>query len=483
MIPILYDKTETSFTSNGLGRLIDCVSCEVTEERNGIYECEFVYPISGKLYKQLMAGGIIGVIHDDNHDVQPFDIYKSTAPIDGMVTFNAHHISYRLSTIVLSPYTASDISSAMSGISSHSVNTNPFSFSTTKSTVANFALTRPKSVRATLMGEEGSFLDVFGGGEYKFDKWSVTLSQHRGTDTGVTVRYGKNLTDIEATVDSSGLFSAVAPYYQSEEVTVYLPEYYVTPTTPVSPVVIRTMDMTDYFEETPTEAQLRSAAIAFLDANTPWIPSENIKIDFTPMWQSPEYESVAEIQRVGLCDTVSIYYTDMDIVAEKAKVVRVVYDVLREKFSEIEVGDINREYVVTQEEGQHTTTASALAAYPIGSIYMSLQPTNPGTLFGGTWEQIQDTFLLAAGSTWAAGATGGEATHTLTVAEMPSHNHMFLDSPRSFSERDITQSDIICVNDWESSNSVDYGTSWTGGSGAHNNMPPYLAVYMWKRTA
>ena len=354
MTPILFDKSETLFTGNGIGRLVDCVSCTVTEERNGIYECEFAYPISGVLYDDLMQGGIVGVIHDDNGDIQPFDIYKSTAPINGLVTFNAHHISYRLSTVILSPYTASDITAAVSGISSHSVNANPFTFATDKTTVANFSITRPKSVRSTLMGEEGSFLDVFGGGEYKFDKFSVSLLQHRGSDTGVTVRYGKNLTDIQATMDSSGVFSAVAPYYETEEATVFLPEYYVTPTTPVSPVVIRTMDFTDKFSEVPTVSSLRSMAIAWLDDNTPWLPSENIKVSFTPLWQSPEYASVAEIQKVGLCDTVSVYFTDMDIVAEKAKVVRTVYNVLAERFDEIELGDLSRSYVAIQEEGTYS---------------------------------------------------------------------------------------------------------------------------------
>ena len=122
-----------------------------------------------------------------------------------------------------------------------------------------------------------------------------------------------------------------------------------------------------------------------------------------------------------------------------------------------------------------------LSAYPIGSIYISTVSTSPSTLFGGTWERIKDTFLLAAGSTYNAGTTGGEATHTLTVDEMPSHNHKY-NSERSGYEGG-TLGGI----------KVSYGTAYdnvevagilnTGGNQPHNNMPPYLAVYVWKRTA
>lgn len=119
--------------------------------------------------------------------------------------------------------------------------------------------------------------------------------------------------------------------------------------------------------------------------------------------------------------------------------------------------------------------------YPVGAIYISVSPANPSTLFGGTWERIQDTFLLAAGSTYAAGATGGEAEHTLIEAEMPAHSH---DVYSGWSEN-TGGSDAFRYQTW-----ANQGKGWhsgfisTVGSGqAHNNMPPYLVVYMWQRTA
>ena len=116
--------------------------------------------------------------------------------------------------------------------------------------------------------------------------------------------------------------------------------------------------------------------------------------------------------------------------------------------------------------------------YPVGSLYMSVNSTSPATLFGGTWIQIKDKFLLSAGDNYTAGNTGGEATHTLTTDEIPSHSHR-----TKWKTGSQTASSSVIA--WEgSSTSWQYvSTEATGGGQAHNNMPPYLVVYVWKRTA
>jgi hypothetical protein len=119
--------------------------------------------------------------------------------------------------------------------------------------------------------------------------------------------------------------------------------------------------------------------------------------------------------------------------------------------------------------------------YPVGSIYMSVNSTSPQTFLGGTWARIQDEFLLAAGTTYSAGSTGGEATHTLTVDEMPSHSHTSRTTVGWGSGGGSAVGKVT-------TNNGDYN-GWpttinnTGGDQAHNNMPPYLTVYVWKRTA
>lgn len=123
--------------------------------------------------------------------------------------------------------------------------------------------------------------------------------------------------------------------------------------------------------------------------------------------------------------------------------------------------------------------------YPIGSIYLSISSVSPVTLFGGIWEQIQDTFLLAAGNLYSAGSTGGESEHILTVDEMPKHNHM-LKTDINNPDYDVTWSEWFeYTTGWTQEAGVTESpathTTKTGGDMPHNNMPPYLTVYMWKR--
>jgi phage minor structural protein len=389
LIPILYRNDELNFTSNGIGRLVDCISCVVTEERNGIYELEFTYPITGRFYQQMHDnGGVVGVIHDDRHDVQPFDIYKFSAPIDGVVTFNAHHISYRLSNVIVDPFTAESCASALQGLKQNSISTNPFSFWTDKPTSGNFKNDHPSALRALLGGQEGSILDVYGAGDYQFDKYEVRLYASRGNNSGVTIRYGKNMTDITHERDESGAYSAVAPYWQGENELVTLPEgYIVSPTLRTqlfpwtdengniitgtggdeiefnAPIITPApLDMTSYFETAPTVEELRQAAENFMSRNRPWRPSENITVDFVQLWQTPEYENVAALQRVALCDTVSVYYPELGVIQAEEKVIKTVYNVLLERYDSIELGELRTTFAETvagdfEEELQQSTTA------------------------------------------------------------------------------------------------------------------------------
>lgn len=366
MIPILYRPDEFFFLSNGLGRLVECTECTVTEERNGIFELEFKYPITGRFYQYMIdEGGVVAVIHDDKHDIQPFDIYSYSAPIDGIVTFNAHHISYRLANIIVSPFTAESCAIAFDDLKSYSVNKNLFTFWTNKATAGTFTLSHPDNIRALLGGKQGSILDVYGTGEYEFDKYNVRLYLNRGVDSGVTIRYGKNLTSIDRKYSEESLFNAVAPYWaDAEGNVVMLPELIVI--SPEAPLTLapwtsdngdyitddngeiiyfqyvdiqpQALDLSSEFQEQPTPDELREKALQYMANNQPWTPNDNITVDFTQLWQTPEYEDVASLQRVSLCDTVSIYYPELGVTQANAKIIRVVYNVLLERYDSMEVG-------------------------------------------------------------------------------------------------------------------------------------------------
>ena len=285
--------------------LSECTKCTVKEERNGIYECEFSVPITARHFADIDIDKIVTVPHDDTKDRQPFVIYRRSAPIDGIVTFYAHHISYKLSNVIIPPMQHSGIVDTFEAFENDAITANPFSFETTKSSSGTFKTIVPVSIRAMLGGTQGSILDVFGGGEYEFDNFTVKLHQHRGSDNGVTIRYGKNLTDIEQEKDGGDTYNAVVPYWEKDGVAVY--GSIVQGTNSGTAQVVVPLDLSEEFETQPTAAQLEAKALTFLDANPPWVPKENIEVDFVALWQTSEYENIAVLERVKLCDTVSVY--------------------------------------------------------------------------------------------------------------------------------------------------------------------------------
>ena len=143
--------------------------------------------------------------------------------------------------------------------------------------------------------------------------------------------------------------------------------------------------------------------------------------------------------------------------------------------------------------GGKTMAQLLLTVYPVGSIYLSVNSTSPASLFGGTWEQLQDRFLLGASGGYAAGSTGGEATHTLSIGEIPSHaGHLYGNAGGLNGKGDakgrwlaeLKRNGLSTSYGWNYSDNEYYPANRSlGGGAAHNNMPPYLAVYMWKRVS
>ena len=375
MIPILYDHAEKDFTSQGICRLADAVDCFVTEERNGIYECELKYPIDGLYFEEIFEGRMIGATHDDNDDIQPFEIYKHSAPIDGIVTFYAHHLSYRLRNHILTPFHASSCTEAMNVMKAKSLNYCPFNFFTDVSTLGNFDVEYPVSIKSRLAGDGDSILNLYGPGEFKYDKWNVSFLESRGVDHGVEIRYGKNLTDITREYDESEVYTAIVPYWFKEDseghkTLVTLDEYGVIVSesdavqhvfwTNENDEIIRDeqghpiefssenmiyapLDLTSEFDDAPTQAQLATRAKQLFEAAQPWLPEDNIKISFVALWQTPEYEDYAPLEKVSLCDIVHVIHTRISVMVD-AEVIKTVYNVLLDRYNEIELGSPQASY-------------------------------------------------------------------------------------------------------------------------------------------
>ena len=345
MIPILYDKDETAFASNGLGRLRDCISCTVTEERNGIYECDFEYPVNGAHYNEIRYGRIIAVEHENSNDVQPFDIVSASKPINGVVTFHAVHISYRQSKLVAYGTSVNTIASAFTMLG-NSKPTNPFTYETDVAGSGHMAAAdgEPRSVRALLGGVEGSILDTYGG-EYEWDKFNVFLHSARGEYKSYTIRYGVNLLDYNEDIDYSETYSSIIPYWKGTDqngnpIFVIGDKQNYSQQTNTGRDETVAVDLTDKFESQPSKAQVEAMGQTYLVNQQPTIPHRNIKIDFVRLADSDEYQQYASLFNCKLCDTIRVIFSMYNMIGN-FKIVRTVYNVLQEKYDEIELGALS----------------------------------------------------------------------------------------------------------------------------------------------
>ena len=139
MIPILYSSSETHFETNGIGRLKDAISCLVTEERNGEFELEMEYPITGKYFNQLRVSNIISAVPSDGKEPEPFRIYKISKPLNGVCNIFAEHISYQLASIPVMPFTANSFAEALQGLVDNAAQNCPFTVSTRKTTTVGLS--------------------------------------------------------------------------------------------------------------------------------------------------------------------------------------------------------------------------------------------------------------------------------------------------------------------------------------------------------
>lgn len=357
MIPILFDKEANKFTTNGLGALSEAISCVVTEQRNGIYELRMTYPQSGRLFSSIELQSIIVATPHDNADRQPFRIYKISKPINGKVTIDAQHISYQLSYIPVMPFQAANVQDCLSAITEHVAEDCPFSFWTDKSTVARYIQNTPASVRERLGGVQGSVLDVYGG-EYEFDNYLVRLWNHRGADRGVSLRYGKNITDIKQEENIATTYTGVCPYWSdgTGAKLVTLPEEVIEgENADLFPYrLTKVVDMTTYFQNEPSVAELRAKTEQYVEENAIGIPSVSIDVDFVALWQTEEYKDIAVLQRVYLGDTINVVFEKLNIDV-KARVVETQYDVLKERYSKIKVGSSTKSLADTIAQMQEQT--------------------------------------------------------------------------------------------------------------------------------
>lgn len=510
----IFQPTDKTYTSNG-DKIIQPTKATVHKEDNGDYYLDFS---CGVQYREWIQPGNI-IVADTPQGAQPFRILNPEIT-HTKITCKCYHVFYDAGNYLIADSFVVD-STCDQALDHLNTATEPASPFRTVSDVP--AVNSFRCVRKSLYEAVQTVLERWGGHLVR-DGWTIGIRQDIGADNGVVVRYGKNLESITASYDWSNVCTKILPEGSDglllnaldASQSIYM-EAATQYDLPYCKTVQFSQDIKQDDYKTPDGkndetayktallADLRAQAQAYLNEHC--VPAVNYKLE-------ANLEKVADVGdkievmdgRLGFdlltrvisfeYDTISGRYTSIEFgtfqqtlsnlmgtvqqTAQDAaqavggQIMTTVNDRLTE--SENKINNLYSDGVLKLGENAFLT---AQGAYPVGSIYLSVTDTDPATLFGGTWERIGGRFLLGADDTYTAGSTGGEAEHTLTIDEMPRHNHEV--------DNLNTSGNATPYMTVQAQDKKGYGgnvqTMFAGGGKPHNNLPPYLAVFMWRRTA
>lgn len=403
MIPQLYEKDTTSFPSSStqmggtgfLGGLPDCISCDVREVLNGEYECTFQYPCNAPMYPEIKIGRIILVSHDALLSKEPFDIYAVSINIDGVATFRAHHVSYRLAKLVSLPspffnsnYTSGTLTRILTGNVTYKpagylhMNNLPYgvtfsgSVSGLPNLISSWAQSKITTVRNRLLDDTDSFRAITNC-EFEWSRFSVKAWGRRGSDKPTVIRFSHNLKAMTYEYDRGDAGNQIIPYYYGPSGYDAIPNFSYafdgnSELAEGGKIGQVTWDgFTDYMEFTgdyvsfpgsdpkngqyyaipveigsylpardtdlPSVEDFISAASKYCKDNNIGKPYENLTIDFEPIWQTDEYKYVANTEKLVLGDSAIVLYPEINL-NKRMRVVSATWDVLLERYKQMEFG-------------------------------------------------------------------------------------------------------------------------------------------------
>lgn len=350
MIPILFEYNATSFTTHGIGDLVDCLECKVIQNAEGEFEMSFTYPRTGELMNELTIGRLIYAKANPWQDPQIFRIYGYEKEIAGIITVNCQHISYDLANIPVKTFksaASATENTVLANMKSNCVaitglNISKFTLysnvsGTAQTTKGYYELESPSNARSVILDGDDSIKGCFGG-DLVFNNYSVQLLSTGGADRGVVIEYGVDLMDLQQEENISEMFTGVLPYFSYTQdnddntpMVTYGSVQYSSKGTYRSHKVMP-LDLTSYFpnqaEHTaPSAAQLNAKAVEWMNKEDGFgEPEINLTLSYAMLQQD-----------VRLHDEVTVKFPKMGL-DMKAKVFSYTYDVLNERMEEVEVG-------------------------------------------------------------------------------------------------------------------------------------------------
>ena len=352
MIPRIYDNSFTTYESNGLGLLVDAISCQVEEESNGDFELTLVYPSDGSFFYALKQDNLIKADASDSLKGQLFRIDTISKPLNGQVTVYAKHISFDLAKNSLNEdINERNINCENAGkhMLQKSDADSRFSIESNIEMLGNYSMDRKTDCLSAIAGTRGSLIDTFGNGPKLLrDNFTISVLTRRGKDDNTLIAYKKNITGFTLEEDYSEIINVIKPYatYTEDEVekTLYIDEIGVKSPRYIEGDIVKSrwIDFSDKFDEdeTPTKEKLKNLAEKYFNDNSCDLPKMTYKIEFKPLSQTEEYkeDGLYELEHIGMDDSVYIVNSKYGI-RDQARVIKTTYNVLAEKYIYIELGD------------------------------------------------------------------------------------------------------------------------------------------------
>ena len=348
--PILYNATETNFEHLGVSVLSDASECYVSRERNGIYILEFKYPVNGKDVEKIKEGMYIKSDAGYRTKNQRFIVSKITKTQNDFKLYCQHISQVKTTMNAIRPDITLTSASAVGALTVWRDNLldsrEEFFVQSDISTLnsTTWKVENIENARDALGGKAGSILDVWGG-EYEFDNLNITLHRSMGIDNPTIIAYGKNLLDLEQEQSILETYTSVFPFKKytddnNREQLITLPEILLD-STHLNKFTHRRILKVDFSsdENLKTVEQLRSKAKSYIKSNNVGVPKTNLKINYQDLSKVEGVFDNPALEQIDLCDRLKVYYNELGIMNENAKVVKVVWDVILEENHEIEVGD------------------------------------------------------------------------------------------------------------------------------------------------
>ena len=323
MIPVLFPASETAFASHGIGDLVDAISCSV-DMKDEQYELSMEYPVDGSHFADIGQNKFILAKPNQTDYPQPFRVYRITKPIKGRVTVYGRHLGYDLSGIPVQPFKATSASDFATKLTANVLVTCPFTFQTDIVKTEDLEFDYPMSAREMIIQWAETY-----GGELVFDKYTVRLVQSAGQNRGVVIRYGVDLVDATMEENISSCATGIVPYYLEAQSKHLVVGSVLNAQGTFDHVKIIPVDVSDYIVSTnPSVQDVDAVGLIWLDENSIGRPEMSLKLS---------YAQIGQTVRQGDTITVKVERMGIDVLA---KVTQTVYDVIKERYTSVNVGDI-----------------------------------------------------------------------------------------------------------------------------------------------